>query len=185
MQFHLTRERSIILSVGAALLLIGAIYYFLPLFESAAPGEEVLAIKQEKLAKYREKAQEKNRLEAGLLAVRRRLQSAELGLLQANTPALAAVDIQQMVSQIANQTQAEVKTMRILGPEAVEGEEYTAVPVEVTLSSDIRQLVGVLYGIDNARKLLRIKNLTVRSAGARRNDKILSTFTVEGFMKHE
>lgn len=185
MKFELTRERKIIFGVGAILLLAGLVYNLLPAFQGPGPQEDLLAVKAQKVVKYREKVNLHAQLEARRRAVETRLRNAEAGLLQAKTTALAAVDIQQVISQIAAQTSAEIKTMRILNAEAVEGEDYIVVPVEVTISSDIDQLVGVLYGIQNAPKLLRIKDLAVRSAGVRQGEKILSTITVEGFMKKE
>lgn len=185
MTFTLTRERKLILGIGGALLLLGVVYNLLPSFESTTNGEEALSLTRQKLAKYRAKVSDRSRLESGIKAGRLQLQRAEAGLLQANTPALAAVDIQQILTQIAGSTGAEVKTMRVLGSEPISDDNYIAVPVEVTLSSDIRQLVGVLYAIDTSKKLLRVKELAVRSAGIRRGDKILTTFTVEGFMKKE
>ena len=185
MKFRLTRERKIIFGVGVFLLIGGLVYNLLPAFQGASSDAEMLAVKQQRVLKYMAKLKEQSVLEARLQNAQNRLRSAESGLLQAKTPALAAVDIQQVLTQIADKTEAEIKTMRILGSEVVAGEGYIAVPVEVTISSDIRQLVGVLYDIQNAPKLLRTKDIAIRSAGFRRGEKILSTLTVEGFMKKE
>ena len=185
MKFRLTRERKIIFGVGVFLLMGGLVYNLLPAFQGASSDAEMLAVKQQRVLKYMAKLKEQSVLEARLQNAQNRLRSAESGLLQAKTPALAAVDIQQVLTQIADKTEAEIKTMRILGSEVVAGEGYIAVPVEVTISSDIRQLVGVLYDIQNAPKLLRTKDIAIRSAGVRRGEKILSTLTVEGFMKKE
>ncbi len=185
MKFELTRERKIILGVGAVLLLAGLVYNLLPALQAPDPEEDLLAVKAQKVLKYRQRVGLHDQLEARRRAAETRLRNAESGLLQAKTAALAAVDIQQVLTQIAGQTAAEIKTMRILNPEAVAGEDYITVPVEATIASDIDQLVGVLYGIQGAPKLLRIKDLAVRSAGVRRGEKILSTITVEGFMKRD
>jgi hypothetical protein len=185
MKFRLTRERKIIFGVGVVLLMGGLIYNLLPALQGSPSDEEMLAVKQQRVIKYRAKLNAQSRLEARLQGARNRLRNAESGLLQAKTPALAAVDIQQVLTQIADKTEAEIKSMRILGSTAVAGEGYIAVPVEVTISSDIRQLVGVLYDIQNAPKLLRTKDIAIRSAGVRRGEKILTTLTVEGFMKKQ
>lgn len=183
MAFELTRERKIIIGIGGALLLLGLVYHQLPSFAPTADGDEILDAKRQKLSKYREKVGERDQLEARLKVAQLQLRRAEDGLLMAKTPALAAVDIQQILTQIAGTTEAELKTMRVLNPDPIPEEDYIAVPVEVTISSDIRQLVGVLYAIDTSNKLLRTRDLSIRSAGVRRRNKILSTFTVEGFMK--
>jgi hypothetical protein len=182
-KFELTRERKIIFGIGAVLLLAGLVYNLLPVFQGPSQEEALLDAKTQKIIKYREKVGSQAQLDARRQAAEVRLRRAESGLLQAKTPALAAVDIQQVLTQIAGQTAAEIKTMRILDTAAMEGEDYIVVPVETTISSDIDQLVAVLYRIENASKLLRIKDLAIRSAGVRRGEKILSTITVEGFMK--
>lgn len=185
MAFQLTRERKIIIGIGGALLLLGIIYNQMPNFMPAGDGDEILDAKRQKLSKYRERVGERGRLESRIKVARLQLKRAEGGLLMAKTPALAAVDIQQILTQIAGTTEAELKTMRVLSSDPIPEEDYIAIPVEVTISSDIRQLVGVLYAIDTSKKLLRTRDLSIRSAGVRRGNKILSTFTVEGFMKKD
>lgn len=184
-EFEWNRERKIILGIGGLLLLAGLFYNLISADRGPVSQEELLAVKAQKVLKYREKVGTQSRLENRRQNAVNRLRQAESGLLEAKTPALAAVDIQQQLTQIAGEIAAEIKTMRILGIEAVARGSYVAIPVEVTISSDIDQLVGLLYGIQNASRLLRIKDLAVRSAGVRRDEKILTTLTVEGFMRKE
>jgi hypothetical protein len=185
MPIALTRERKIILIGGAILLLLGLIYNLAPTVQRMFAEDESLALKEEKLTKYLAKVNEKTIYAQQAKALENRLRRIEAGLLTPKTPALAAVDIQTMIRDIAVRYGAEVKTMRILSAASSADNAYVAIPVEVTLSSDIRQLVEVLYGIETSSRLLHVVDLTARSAGRRSGDTILATMTVEGFMKKQ
>lgn len=185
MPFALTRERKIILIGGAILLLLGLIYNLAPSVRRMFAEDESLALKEEKLTRYLAKVSEKTSYAQQAKALENRLRRIEAGLLTPKTPALAAVDIQTMIRDIAVRYGAEVKTMRILSAASSDDNAYVAIPVEVTLSADIRQLVEVLYGIETSSRLLHVVDLTARSAGRRSGDTILATMTVEGFMKKQ
>jgi hypothetical protein len=67
---------------------------------------------------------------------------------------------------------------------------YMAIPVEVTITSTIRELTQLLYRLDTSAKLLRIAKLKIRlrrgqsgprAAGS--SVEILTTLTMEGFVK--
>jgi len=185
MPFTLTKERKIILIGGAILLLLGLIYNLAPTVQGVFSDDEALALKEQKLTKYVAKVNEKTSLAQQAKALENRLRRIEAGLLTPKTPALAAVDIQTMIRDIAVRYGAEVKTMRILSAVSSEDNAYMAIPVEVTLSSDVRQLVEVLYGIETSSRLLQVVDLTSRAAGGRSGNTILSTMTVEGYMKRQ
>jgi len=185
MPFTLTKERKIILTGGAILLLLGLFYNLAPTLRGMFAEDDVLILKEEKLTKYLAKVNEKTFYVQQAKALENRLRRIEAGLLTPKTPALAAVDIQTMIRDIAVRYGAEVKTMRILSAESLDDKAYMAIPVEVTLSSDIRQLVEVLYGIEASSRLLHVVDLTARAAGRRGRSTILATMTVEGFMKKQ
>jgi len=183
MPFALTNERKVILIIGAILLLLGLIYNLAPSFSGWLAEDETLGLKEQKLLKYKAKVNEKASFSQQEKSLQSRLRRIETGLLTPKTPALAAVDIQTMVRDIAVRYGAEIKTMRILSAVPEDDQAYVAIPVEVTLSSSIRQLVEVLYGIETSTRLMHVADITARAAGGRSGDTILSTMTVEGFMK--
>jgi hypothetical protein len=181
--FRLNTERKLIIGIGGLLLLLALGYNAAPWFESAAPGKELLLIQQQQLSKYRQKLKGKTRLENQLKTYQARLRRLEAGLLKSKTPSLSAVDIQKVLGDIAEKTQAEVKTMRILSSGPAVDVHYLAVPVQITLLSDIQQLTSMLHEIENSKQLLKVKDIVFRSAGARHGGNILTTLTVEGFMR--
>lgn len=185
MPFTLTKERKIILIGGVILLLLGVIYNLAPTFQELLSEDETLTLKEEKLAKYLTNVNEKATIARSEKALRNQLRRMEAGLLTPKTPALAAVDIQTMIRDIAAKNGAEIKTMRILSAVSSDDQAYVAIPVEVTLSSTVRQLMEVLYGIETSNRLMHVVDMTARAAGGRSGNTIISTMTVEGFMKKQ
>ncbi|MEZ4524577.1 MAG: type II secretion system protein GspM [Desulfobacterales bacterium] len=179
----MNRERKYILLVGMAVLLTGAAYRFFPEDGILFSGREEIALKEKKLARYRETVQEKENLEAGLRKLQAELNLLESGLLSGGTPALAAVEIQNLVNEIAAKGEAEIQSMQILPSKPAKDSSYIPVPVQVTLSGSIRQLKEILYNIENSPKILKISSIRIRPQHRRQSDGVQSEFTVEGFMK--
>jgi len=184
----MTKERKYILIVGAMLLLLGAIYRFypdLPNFQTLG-GE--IALKQRKVVKYRQMVQERNALNARLISLNRSLERAESALLTGETPALAAVDIQNTLNDITDRSKVVVSSMRVLKPKEPDEEspakgQYLGIPVQVTLSAGIRQLKEVFYRIETSMKFLRVTDMRIRINSRSQTEQVFATFTVEGFMK--
>ncbi|QTA84509.1 type II secretion system protein GspM [Desulfonema magnum] len=186
----MTRERKYILIGGMILLLLGAIYRFSPdVGDFQLLGDEI-AMKERKVVKYRLMAQKRNELDARLISLNRAIERAESGLLTGETPALAAVDIQNILNDIGGRSEVEIQSMRILKPKKPDKDSpakgrYLSIPVQITLNANIRQLKEVLYSIETSSKLLRISDMRVRVRNIRQTEQIYSTLTVEGFMKLE
>ena len=128
-------------------------------------------------------ARKRQALETHLDALRHTLRRAESGLLSGKTPALAAVEVQNMTKRIVEEKGAQVRSIRVLRPQ--EGEEgiYVGIPVQATVLSNIRQLKDVLYAIESSENLFHVRELRVRAVGRRKQeDQIQSTLTIEGFL---
>lgn len=183
----MNKERKYILIVGALLLLIGAVYRFFPEIEELQPAGEEIVLKQKRLIKYRQTVQERSQTDARLIALNRSLERSEAGLLNGETPALAAVDIQNILNQIAGKSKVEVKAMRVLEPAEPEDgppvkAQFLRVPVQITVNSTVRQLKEILYGIESSSKLLRIMEMKVTAGRSKQSEQLYSTLVVEGFM---
>ena len=105
-------------------------------------------------------------------------------MLDGETPALAAVDIQNILNEITGKSELEVLTMRVLKAESEEEDLYTTVPVQITIRCTVRQLKEVVYQVESASKLLRISDFRVRVVrGKKEEGQVQATLTVEGFME--
>ena len=171
---------------------LAMIYLFNSLDLSTVTFNEELNLKQQKLAKYRQKVLEKKNIEKELLSLQKLFKQAEATLLNGKTPSLAAAEIQTIVTDITKAADVQIMTIRILQPDRSGKDMYLAIPVEVTITSTIRELTQLLYKLDSSTKLLCITKLKMRSrrgrSGRRAREssvKIVTTLTVEGFVKTE
>ena len=189
---QLRKGRKIILAGLALLVCLALIYFFNSLNLGKRIFNDELDLKQQKLAKYRQKVLAKKGVEKELLSLQNVFKQAETALLTGKTQSLAAAEIQAIVTKITKAAGVQVMTVRILQPDRSGKEMYLAIPVEVTITSTIRELTQLLYKLDSSAKLLRIAKLRIQSRGGRRargvsksSVKIVTTLTVEGFVKTE
>ena len=178
----LTRERKIILISGIVLLLAGAVYRFSPRLPSFFGKSDEVNFKEKELARYREVLQEKRKVEMRLISVERELARIEAGLLSQATAALAAVEIENMLSDMIEKEGTRLHSMRVLKSEPTEKGEYMTVPVEVKMMATIRHLKDVLFTIKNSKKLLRVASIRIRLPNINRPEEIDCTMVVEGLM---
>jgi hypothetical protein len=181
----LNRERRYLLIGGMVLLLAGAVYRFYPGFSNVVTKPDEVTFKENELIKYRKALQEKNLLEEELLSAERELARNEAALLSKGTAALAAVDIQNMINDFAQQKKIEIKSMRVRKAKPLDSSGYMTVPVEITMITSIRQLKDMLFGIENSQKLLKVSTIRIRQPNINRPEELYCTFVVEGFMKSD
>jgi len=182
------RKRRKIIVVGLALLALPAtIYLCNSLQRNTVMFAEALDLKKRNLAKYRHKVMEKKVVEKELLSLQNTFKQAEAALLTGKTVPLAAAEIQQIVTNIANAAGAQIMAVRILQPDRAGKEMYLAIPVEVTINSTMRQLSQLLYQLDSSAKLLRIAKLGIQSRVRRLrgagSENIVTNLTIEGFVR--
>ena len=95
-------------------------------------------------------------------------------------PAVAASELQKLTKDMAAQAGTEIRSERILPP--VERGEILEIPVEITVSGEIRQLVDLLARLDGAPKMLTVQDLRVRVVNVSQPKELLATLTVSGFI---
>lgn len=183
--FVLNKERKRIIIAGSILLVLGLIYRFAGNFGDMGSTGEDIALKRKKVIKYQQQVQLRNGVEAKRLVLTRVLERFEAGLLNGETPALAAVDIQNILNQLAAGSEVEIRSMQVLKPQTDEKIPYTSIPVRIKFTATIRQLKEMLYRIASSSKTLRVINMNSRLVNQRQPDQIHSTLTIEGFIRNE
>jgi hypothetical protein len=188
--FHMGKNRKYLFIAGALVLLIGVVYRLLPLWDHIGAAGDRIAVKEKQISTYRQVLQQGGNLEGELKALEQRIKSAETGLLTGQTASIAAADIQSVVRDMATKSNVEIKTVRVLKPEALEKGDYLSIPVQLTITSDIGPLAHFLYRVETSPKHLTVKTLRIRVAPARAKTissppqaVILSDLTVHGIMK--
>ncbi len=182
------RKRKYLLIVGACLLLGGVVYRVWPEINDIFADDNAIAIKKRQLVKYEKMVGSLSGLEGEITHLHDTLKKSEKGLLTGKTTALAAANIQQVVQDIAKKCQIEIKSVRVLKPKEVGGNHYLSIPVQLSLSGDIRQLKEFLYQIMISPKYLTVQDVKIivrrRRRGRATVNLMSADITVNGFLKN-
>ena len=179
------KRRKYLLIAGAVLLLFGFTYWLFPYFEGIQGGETDIAAQKKRIAKYRQTVKGRGELEARLATLSKSLEVAETGLLTGKTAALAAVDIQTVLNEIALGSGVEIKSVQVLKSQKQDSDPYVSVPVQVNVSATIRQLKDILYKIEASTKFfLTVERIGISVVGAAGPGQIRVDITVSGIMKN-
>lgn len=196
----MNKRMNVILIAGSVLLAAGTFYRFSPNIKDLFLFEDEIAIKEKQLRKYMIAAAEGKKLDDEEKNLSKALDRLENGLLNGDTGALAAVDIQNLLTDIAGKSEVEITSMRVLeilrpdgkpgkksdlksGRKREEQKDYFKVPVQVSMRSTIRQLKDALYEIETSRKILNIQNISIKIFNKRTPEILNTTLTLVGLMK--
>jgi len=180
----LNKERKMILAFGAVILLLGAIYRFYPDIRALVSVSDEMAVKQKQVETYAGIVAQRQQIAKENAAAKRLMIQVEARLLPGATPALAAVEIQNIIDDIAGASNVTFDSMRVMKPEADEKSEFIRLPVQFSMNANILQLKDILYKIEASPKLLIVKEFDASLSRSRnQNALIRSTVTVEGMMR--
>ena len=177
------KKRKYFLIALVVVLSIAVLVQYFPEMRQALSTDGEARVVERQVAKYREAVLKKDQLQAALMRMDKALGRAESGLLTGNTNAIAAVDIQNILNALAEQSGVRLKTIRVVKPADEKETLYTPIPVQITFDASIRQVKEMLYRIENAGKLLRIPEIRIRLLNVKTPEIVQTTLTVEGFMK--
>ena len=184
-QLIIDKRRRYLLIAGAVLLLFGFAYWSLPYVEGIRGGETDIAAQKKRIAKYQQAVKGRGDVDARAASLSKSLERAEAGLLTGKTAALAAVDIQNVLSEIAVGSGIELRSVVVPKPQPKDTEQYVSVPVAFTVSASIRQLKDLLYKIEASPKFfLTVEKIGISVAGAGSPGQIRCDVTVSGIMKN-
>ena len=179
------KRRRYLLIAGAVLLLFGLAFWLFPFFEGIQGGQTDIATQKKRVAKYRQTVKGRGEIEARLASLNKSFERVEAGLLSGKTAALAAVDIQNILNEIALGSGVEIKSMQVLGSQKRDSDLYISVPVQFTVSATIRQLKDILYKIEASPKFfLTVERIGISVVGASGPGQIRVDITVAGVMKN-
>jgi hypothetical protein len=179
------KKRRYLLMAGAVLLLFGFAFWLFPYFEGIRGGETDIAAQKKRIAKYRQTVKGRGELEARLASLNKSLERADAGLLTGKTAALAAVDIQNVLTEIAIGSGIEMGSVVVPKLQPKDAEQYVSVPVSFTVIASIRQLKDLLYKIEASPKFfLTVDKIGISFSGAGSPGQIRCEVTVSGIMKN-
>lgn len=176
------RERVMVgLTLVGALVIGGYFYVVEPrLIEIKDLAENRIPAWEQVLAKARARIAQREAIQSRLAEATRAVEELSQRLLPGTTPPLAASELQKLVKELAPESGVEIRSERILPP--VERGELLEVPVEITVSGGIREVVSLLYRLEGTTKLLTLRDFKVRVISVGQPRELLTTLTVAGFI---
>jgi hypothetical protein len=178
------RKRAFLIC-GAVLLLFGLAFRLVPSFEDIQGGGTEIATQMKRVEKYRQTAKGRAAHEAMLASLTKSFERAEAGLLNGKTEALAAVDIQNVLSEVALGSGLEIKSSQVLKSQKKDTDLYVSVPVQFSVNASTRQLKDILYKIEASPKFfLTVDKIGISVAGAGGSGQLRVDITVSGIMKN-
>jgi hypothetical protein len=176
------RKKYLVLAAGILLAAV-LVFRIIPFCFQILPDENEIALKEATLLKYRKMAQEEIVLKKKIKFLKRAVERAEFGLLSGKTPSLAAVEIQNILNEIAARSDVEISRVQVLKVEDLNKGAYIFIPVRFTINLSVAQLKKMLYQIEKASKYLAIRNLNISVLRGKKSQQIRSDITVAGVMK--
>jgi len=161
-------------------LIAGWLFAVEPLRERNRELAELVPAREQVLAKRRDLIARAPAVKRELEEATQRVAQIKTRLLAAATPPVAASELVKIVKDAAQQAHLEVRSERILTP-AARG-ELLEIPVEITVSGGIRDLVTLLYQLEDTRKILTLHDLKIRVLNVSQPKELLTTVTVSGFI---
>ena len=175
------REKKILLigsmiAVSISLMLIAP-----PLIDKKAEIEDLIEAKEILLKSYHKVIAERDKTVSELDALKERFSGVEGTLLDGETPMLASVGLQNIIEKTAKKRNVHIQRVKTLKSEVVG--DYHKVFVEITFSSDIASLVGLLYDVENNYKALTVSEIRMSFKKNRTGAVLETILKVEGALK--
>jgi Tfp pilus assembly protein PilO len=175
------RERIIsIIGLVALVLILGWEFGVSPALERGRAAAQLAPVRRDVLSRRYDLLARKSAIARELEVTNQRLAQLAERFLPGATPAVAASELQKLVKDVAAQAKTEVRSERILP--AVERGELLEVPIEVTVSGEIADLVTLLRQLDTTPRLLSIQDVRIRVVNVSQPRELFTTLTLSGFI---
>jgi type II secretory pathway component PulM len=176
------RERGIVgLGLAAATMVVLFLQAVDPLLTRHRKTGELTVTREATLERRRGLIAQRGRLIAERDTIAKRLAARSGRLLPGSTAALAASELQKLMKEAATVANVEVRSERVLP--AVELGGLLEVPIELTVAGTIRETVGLLSQLEQAPRLLTVKDVKIRVAAPGQPRDLLTTLTVSGYLR--
>lgn len=96
-------------------------------------------------------------------------------------PGLAAAGLQKMIEDFARQSGVAIEQVRVEKPKMIE--KTPAIPISMTLSSDLNNLSKFIFRIENSVKFLIVEEISTRKVNKSEPEKLQTRLLVNGFIQ--
>ena len=152
----------------ALLLFVGYLAVAQPLMARYRLYQERIEQAQDQLARYQRILATKASLQARLEQARTQ-QASQASYLSAQSPALAATELQKKVKSVVNASGGKLVSTQIL--QVQDGERYPKVAIKVQITGTTEVLKKVLHSMESATPLLFLEDMQIRAREVRDKSK--------------
>jgi hypothetical protein len=158
------RTKLLIIAIPFNIILLGAVIYqygILNIREEISSVDELQASKMKMLRKYIDMIAQKPTLEKQLVSLREKRKTEDAKIIAAQTPAVAAANLENSVKGIITSHGGTVSSERVERPDDLGKFKVVNVVVDVVFP-DVRALSDALFTIETQTPYLVVKELDVR-----------------------
>ncbi len=164
-----SHQRLVWLLGGGLLLILFYLAVINPLISLHETWSQELASRSQLFSKYQSLLKSKNRVVEANKMMKAALSRTESQFLTGVNPAVASADLQEILKNLAKEQGVQMTSTKVLPPR--EAGPYLEVPVQVSLSASLNQLVTLLYHLEHHQKLLFIPDLDINAPHWARGEK--------------
>jgi Tfp pilus assembly protein PilO len=178
----LSRRERVVVGAGAVVAVVVGGYLFLaePMLTRSRSAEATVPVREATLERRRLLIAQQPRLAQEQAAATARLEGESARLLRGPTAPLAASELLKIVKDLLAAANVEVRSERVLAASDQQG--LLEVPIELTIVGGVRDTVAALVRLERTERLLAVKSLRIRVAGAGQERDLLTTLTVAGYL---
>lgn len=179
----LSRRERVVVGAGAVVALVvgGHLLLAEPILTRARSAEATVPVREATLERRWLLIAQRQRLTQDLANVTARLDVESARLLHGPTAPLAASELLGIAKGLLAAADVDVRSERVLAVSDQQG--LLEVPIELTFVAGVRDTAAALVRLERTDRLLAVKSLRIRVAGAGHERDLLTTLTVAGYVR--
>jgi hypothetical protein len=155
------RERWLIVgALGSALIYYGANSFLFPYLDASSAVTEQIAIHTKRVTSYRRLLRGEDSVKAAFDESQRQVTTAEAGLLENNSDALANAELQGLIKDMVAAKGLSFRRSDLLPVKNV-SPEYSKVSTHIEVTGNLEQVVALLTGFETAPQVLFVEELRI------------------------
>ena len=177
-------KRALTILTVAVVVFLLVDFGLLPLVDRFAEARQTLAVRELALRKYRRSAASEAARQSSLSELQKRLATTEAAMLESQTAALAAAELQRTLKEVAAANQIELSGTEFLPAKPLDS-EHTLISTRFAVSANMERLVNFLVALETGPKSLGVRSLTVYANTGNPEKKVNATLVLSGVMRAE
>ncbi|GJL77956.1 MAG: hypothetical protein NPINA01_09450 [Nitrospinaceae bacterium] len=176
------RDRIFLIVGGAAVgVYLLTVAVFQPIYDKQKSVDQQIQNKIQFIQKYYSILNQNSYYQAKNQANKRTRITLKQKFLTEKQPSMAAAGLQKMINGFAAQSGVRIERVRVEKPKMIE--EISAVPIGMTLRSNLKNLSQFIFRIENSAKFLVIEEIVTRRVNKSDPEELQTRLLVNGFIQ--